>query len=97
MTLSSVAEALRGGRRKRLVVGDDLKILSQQPQRPKYVSNALWQGTVQENTATADGTITYFGTYSVSEVDSSISIHQLTSTVRTPNGDVVDVVWKRAN
>jgi Lipocalin-like domain len=43
--------------------------------RAKYASNALWQGTGEENKATADGTITYFGTYSVSEADSSIAIH----------------------
>lgn len=87
--------------------------------RAKYVSNALWQGTPEENRATADGTITYFGTYSVSEADSSIAIHvdassfpnwngedqkrfvaisgdRLTLTVRPPNGETVDVVWKRA-
>ena len=88
--------------------------------RAKYASNALWQGTPEENKETADGTITYFGTYSVSEADSSIAIHvegssfpnwngtdqkrfvaitgdQLTLTVRPPGGDVVDVIWKRAN
>ncbi len=88
--------------------------------RTKYASNARWQGTPEENKATADGTITYFGTYSTSEADSSIAIHvegssfpylhgtdqkrlvtivgdQLTLTVRPPGGDVVDVVWKRAN
>src|SRR5688500_10735342 len=43
--------------------------------RANYASNALWQGTVEENKATADGTITYFGTYSASESDSSIAIH----------------------
>jgi hypothetical protein len=43
--------------------------------RAKYVSNALWQGTPEENRETADGTITYFGTYSMSEADSSIAIH----------------------
>ena len=43
--------------------------------RPKYASNALWQGTSEENKATADGTITYFGTYSVNEADGSIAIH----------------------
>jgi Lipocalin-like domain len=43
--------------------------------RAKYASNALWQGTAEENKATADGTITYFGTYSMSEADSSIAIH----------------------
>jgi hypothetical protein len=43
--------------------------------RAKYASDALWQGTAEENKATADGTITYFGTYSVNEADSSIAIH----------------------
>lgn len=43
--------------------------------RANYVSNALWQGTAEENKATADGTITYFGAYAVSEADSSIAIH----------------------
>ena len=88
--------------------------------RTKYASNALWQGTPDENKETADGTITYFGTYSVGEADSSIAIHvegssfpnwnstdqkrfvviageKLTLTVHPPAGDVVDVIWKRAN
>jgi hypothetical protein len=88
--------------------------------RAKYASNALWQGAPEENRETADGTITYFGTYSINEGDSSIAIHvegssfpnwnstdqkrfvaiveeQLTLTVRPPGGDVVDVIWKRAN
>ena len=43
--------------------------------RVRYSSNALWQGTAEENKATADGTMTYFGTYSVSEADRSIAIH----------------------
>lgn len=43
--------------------------------RANYASGALWQGTGEENKATADGTITYFGTYSVNEADSSIAIH----------------------
>lgn len=45
------------------------------PGRAKYASNALWQGTSEENKETADGTITYFGTYSANEADSSIAIH----------------------
>lgn len=88
--------------------------------RTKYASNALWHGTPQEEKETADGTITYFGAYSINEADSSIAIHvegssfpnwngtdqkrfvtlasdQLTLTVRPPTGDVVDVIWKRAN
>ena len=88
--------------------------------RAKYASNTLWQGTSEENKETADGTITYFGTYSISEADSSIAIRvegssfpnwngtdqkrfvaiageQLTLTVRPTAGDIVDVIWKRAN
>ena len=88
--------------------------------RAKYASNAPWQGTAEENNATAEGTMTYFGTYSVSESDSSIAIHiegcsfpnwngadqkrgvaivgdQLTLTVRPPTGEIVEVIWKRAN
>jgi len=88
--------------------------------RAKYASNALWQGTPEENKETADGTITYFGTYSVSDADSSIVVRvdgssfpnwngtdlkrtvamageRLTLTVRPPRGEIVDVIWKRAN
>jgi len=43
--------------------------------RAKYASNSLTEGTVEENKATAQGTITYFGTYSVSEADHTIPIH----------------------
>jgi hypothetical protein len=43
--------------------------------RAKYSSNALWRGTAEENEATANGTQTYFGTYSVNEADHSIAIH----------------------
>src|SRR5437773_2697459 len=37
--------------------------------RAKYAINNFAQGTAEENKATAQGTITYFGTYSVSEAD----------------------------
>jgi lipocalin-like protein len=100
--------------------GERYIITVMQSDRKNYASNALWQGTPDENKETADGTITYFGTYSTSEADSSIAIHvegssfpnwnttnqkrfvsiagqQLTLTVRPPGGDVVDVIWKRAN
>jgi hypothetical protein len=43
--------------------------------RPKYASNNFAEGTAEENKATAQGTITYFGTYSVSEADRTIAIH----------------------
>ena len=43
--------------------------------RAKYAINSFTEGTARENKATAQGTITYFGTYSVSEADSAIAIH----------------------
>lgn len=54
--------------------------------RAKYASNALWQGTAEENKATADGTQTYFGTYVVSETDRSIAIHVEGSSFPNWNG-----------
>ena len=49
-------------------------ITAMRSDRAKYASNALWQSTPEENKETADGTITYFGTYSISEPDSSITV-----------------------
>jgi Lipocalin-like domain len=43
--------------------------------RPKYGNNHPAQGTDEENKATAQGVMTYFGTYSVSEADRTIAIH----------------------
>jgi hypothetical protein len=43
--------------------------------RAKYAIDLPTQGAVEENKATAQGTITYFGTYSVNEADRSIAIH----------------------
>ncbi|WP_213286895.1 lipocalin-like domain-containing protein [Bradyrhizobium sp. sGM-13] len=54
--------------------------------RAKYASNTLWQGTPEENKETADGTITYFGTYSANEADSSIAIHVEGSSFPNWNG-----------
>ena len=56
------------------------------PDRIKYASNALWQGTPEENKETADGTITYFGTYSANEADSSIAIRVEGSSFPNWNG-----------
>ena len=44
--------------------------------RAKYASNALSQGDAEENKGTADGTTTYFGTYSISK---TIAALQFTS------------------
>ena len=54
--------------------------------RAKYASNALWQGTAEEDKATANGTQTYFGTYAVSEADRSIAIHVEGSSFPNWNG-----------
>jgi hypothetical protein len=54
--------------------------------RAKYASNALWQGTSEENKETADGTITYFGTYSVNDADSSIVVRVEGSSFPNWNG-----------
>src|SRR5262252_3996898 len=43
--------------------------------RAKYAINNFTEGTAEENKATAQGTMTYFGTYTVSEADRTIAIH----------------------
>ncbi|WP_271618156.1 lipocalin-like domain-containing protein [Bradyrhizobium sp. CCBAU 51745] len=54
--------------------------------RAKYKSNTLWQGTAEENEAIANGTQTYFGTYTVNESDRSIAIHVEGSSFPNWNG-----------
>ncbi|MBV9564829.1 MAG: lipocalin-like domain-containing protein, partial [Bradyrhizobium sp.] len=54
--------------------------------RTKYASGALWHGTAEENEATANGTQTYFGTYSVNEADRSIAVHVEGSSFPNWNG-----------
>ena len=43
--------------------------------RPAFAVDDRMRGTAEENKATPQGTITYFGTYSVSEADRTILIH----------------------
>jgi hypothetical protein len=43
--------------------------------RPKYEIELPSKGTAEENKATAEGTMTYFGTYSVNEAGRIIAIH----------------------
>jgi hypothetical protein len=43
--------------------------------RTNYGIGHPGQGTDEENMATAQGTMTYFGTYMVNEADSTIAIH----------------------
>jgi hypothetical protein len=42
---------------------------------PKFVSNNREAGTPEENKAVVQGSIAYFGTYSVSETDKTLTIH----------------------
>jgi hypothetical protein len=56
--------------------------------RAKYAANDRTHGTADENKATADGTITYFGTYTVSELDRTLNIHVVGSSF--PNWDGTD-------
>jgi hypothetical protein len=44
------------------------------------------QGTAEENKATAEGTMTYFGAYSVNEADRTIAIHIEASSFPNWNG-----------
>jgi hypothetical protein len=56
---------------------------------PKYAIDSfgqLAQATAEENKATAQGTITYFGTYSVNEADRTIDIRVEASSFPNWNG-----------
>ena len=54
--------------------------------RAKYAIAHPAQGTAEENKATAQGTMTYFGSYSVNEADSTIAIHIEASSFPNWNG-----------
>jgi Lipocalin-like domain len=42
---------------------------------PKFASNNRQEGTAEENKAVVQGSICYFGTYSVNEVDHTLNFH----------------------
>jgi Lipocalin-like domain len=54
--------------------------------RAKYAIDFPTQGTAEENKATAQGTMTYFGTYSVDEADRNIALHIEASSFPNWNG-----------
>ena len=56
--------------------------------RAKYANSHPAHGTADENKATAQGTMTYFGTYSVSEAHHTIAIHIEASSF--PNWNAAD-------
>src|SRR5436305_909252 len=54
--------------------------------RTKYAIDLPTQGTFEENKGTAQGTITYFGRYSLTEADRTIAIHIEASSFPNWNG-----------
>jgi hypothetical protein len=53
---------------------------------PKFASNNRQSGTPEENKAVVQGSFAYFGTYSVSETDKTITTHIVSSTFPNWNG-----------
>jgi Lipocalin-like domain len=53
---------------------------------PKFSSNNRETGTAEENKAIVQGSLAYFGTYSVSETDKTITSHVESSTFPNWNG-----------
>jgi hypothetical protein len=53
---------------------------------PKFASNNRETGTAEENKAIVQGSLAYFGTYSVSETDKTIITHFESSTFPNFNG-----------
>src|SRR6266446_5614196 len=66
--------------------GDRFIITVMRSDRIKYAMNLPEQGTAEENKATAEGTMTYFGTYSARETDRTIAIHIEASSFPNWNG-----------
>jgi Lipocalin-like domain len=53
---------------------------------PKFASNSRLKGTPEENKAIVQGSICYFGTYSVSEADNTLNYHIESSSFPNFNG-----------
>jgi len=49
-------------------------LINSRPDLPKFASNNRNQGTPDENKAVVQGSIAYFGTYSVNELTKTISL-----------------------
>jgi hypothetical protein len=63
-----------------------LSVIITRSDLPKLASNNRETGTAEENKAIVQGTIAYFGTYTVSETDKTISYHIESSTFPNWNG-----------
>ena len=56
------------------------------PDLPKYAGNNRMEGSAEENKATAQGAISFFGTYSVSATDHTLNFHVESSSFPNWNG-----------
>jgi hypothetical protein len=63
-----------------------LSVIITRSDLPKFASNNRVAGTPEENTAIVQGSLAYFGTYSVSETDKTITTHVESSTFPNWNG-----------
>jgi Lipocalin-like domain len=52
-----------------------MSLIISRPDLPKFASSNRHAGTSEENKAVVQGSIAYFGTYSVSETDKTCAIH----------------------
>ena len=59
-----------------------------QPARPKFASDNRLQGTAEENKATVQGSLSYYGKYSVEEADRVLHLYIESSS--WPNFDGID-------
>ena len=57
--------------------------------RPKFTSNDRRNATADENKATMQGSLAYFGTYSINEADKTISFNTEGSTFPNSEGEVL--------
>ncbi|MFI5022060.1 MAG: lipocalin-like domain-containing protein [Alphaproteobacteria bacterium] len=56
------------------------------PDLPKYAGNNRMEGSAEENKATVQGVISYFGTYTVSAADHTLNFHIESSSYPNWNG-----------
>jgi hypothetical protein len=63
-----------------------LSVIITRSDLPKFASNNRVAGTPEENTAIVQGSLAYFGTYSVSETDKTITTHVESCTFPNWNG-----------
>ena len=63
-----------------------LSVIITRSDLPKFAANNRETGTAEENKAIVQGSIAYFGTYTVSETDKTISYHIESSTFPNWNG-----------